>query len=360
MRLDDFDWSRLTHVYGSAEDVPDLVADLLDGDEGTVDEVLEELVSALVHQGDATSATAATVLVLIGTLREGCDHAAAVLELLAVVASVAAESGPVTVEEARDARARLLAGDVDAMTVNSTSARAAVWAALDDLAATLPPHLDWASPGCGWAIECVAALGERASTLRPRMLDLVASNPEPGEQRVLEPLARLSARGEHLELYRAYLGHEDVRARADAALALVIAGDTSDATLDTLASAATGPAIPPSLEDMAGVGALLEDEAPRFFDRVLRRASGFHVSMDALLAWLDALAITPSGGTRATHDSLEFGGPARDVPRDAKLIALVDACVHARGLWNGRTNVFEMLGLPGSREELAAWLRHPA
>jgi len=357
MQLDDFDWSRLTHVYGSAEDVPDLVADLLDGDEGAVDEAIEELVSALVHQGDASSATAATTLVLVEELRQGCEHAGAVLEVLAIVAATAAEDQPATPEEAEEAKASLLRGDVDAMTVNSRLARAAVWAVLADLVEVLPTRLDWTSPACRWAIECACALGERASALRPRVLQLIASNPAPGEHRLLESLARLSHRGEHVELYRTFLAHDDVRARADAALALAIAGDTSDDTLRELAAAATGPAVPASLEDLGALGSLLEDAAPRFFDRVLRRASGFHVSMDALLAWLSALGIAPPGGTRATHDGFHFDGPPMDVPVDDALVALVDACVHAYGLWNGRTNLFEVLGLPSTRDALAAWLR---
>jgi hypothetical protein len=38
MRLEDFDWSRLMHAYGSAEDVPELFEDLLGDDYGRSNE----------------------------------------------------------------------------------------------------------------------------------------------------------------------------------------------------------------------------------------------------------------------------------------------------------------------------------
>ncbi|MER6533124.1 hypothetical protein ACWDE0_02425 [Streptomyces sp. 900105755] len=59
--LDQTDWSRLHHAYGSAEDIPALLRDLASPVEKTAAEAEQELWSSIVHQGTVYSATAPAV-----------------------------------------------------------------------------------------------------------------------------------------------------------------------------------------------------------------------------------------------------------------------------------------------------------
>ena len=310
-----------------------------------------------IHQDDVTSAGAAAALVLVGELSRGCDRAAEVLQVLGAIAVGSLHQGPVDADAERDARTRLLAGDVEQMTMNSLGARAAVWAALRDLIDVSPRYLDWSSEACPYAIEAACALGDRAEALQPALLALARSNPRPGEHRLLETLARSSPLGAHLDLHRSFLAHADPRARTDAALALAFSGDTSDDTLDELARAAVGHQVPYALEVLDPIVELLGDRATAFLDRVVRRAGGFHTAVDAVYAWLLVIGVEVPGGTRSTADSVEYTGPATNVTPSPALVEVVNAAVLSRGLWKGRTNLFELLGLPISRDELAAWAR---
>ena len=58
-------WDRLSHAYGSAEDVPDCINGLLSKDETEFDDALCELSSNIYHQGDVFDSTAATIPFLI-------------------------------------------------------------------------------------------------------------------------------------------------------------------------------------------------------------------------------------------------------------------------------------------------------
>jgi hypothetical protein len=68
--LDRINWSDLTHAYGSAEDVPDLLRDLASTDEETAGEALEALGTSIYHQGTVYEATAHAVPFLIELVRE--------------------------------------------------------------------------------------------------------------------------------------------------------------------------------------------------------------------------------------------------------------------------------------------------
>ncbi|MGI5346902.1 hypothetical protein ACQEU8_01755 [Streptomyces sp. CA-250714] len=59
--IEDVDWAALEHAYGPAEDVPGLLRAAGSVDPGVRDEALDELFSALCHQGSVYSATAAAV-----------------------------------------------------------------------------------------------------------------------------------------------------------------------------------------------------------------------------------------------------------------------------------------------------------
>jgi HEAT repeat protein len=86
-RLNSVDWARLTHAYGKAADVPDLIRALSSKDEKKRDEALGELFGNIWHQGTLYEATAFAVPFLIELLAdlsvEGKDG---ILQLLASIA----------------------------------------------------------------------------------------------------------------------------------------------------------------------------------------------------------------------------------------------------------------------------------
>ncbi|MCO8274715.1 hypothetical protein M1L60_29375 [Actinoplanes sp. TRM 88003] len=87
------EWARLRHAYGSAEDVPGLLASLRAADEAERHEAFGELYNSITHQGNRYSASAAAVpslleliadpstpdreflLVLLGRIAVGLDEA---------------------------------------------------------------------------------------------------------------------------------------------------------------------------------------------------------------------------------------------------------------------------------------------
>ena len=56
-QLDDIPWASLTHAYGSASDVPELLLDLISDDENTRSEAQHELFENIWHQGTIYDAT---------------------------------------------------------------------------------------------------------------------------------------------------------------------------------------------------------------------------------------------------------------------------------------------------------------
>lgn len=86
--LDDIKWAELTHAYGSAGDVPDLIRQLLSDDEDMLEETFDALFSNIWHQGTVYEASAYAVPFLIEVvqsetvlMREG------ILSLLSSIAS---------------------------------------------------------------------------------------------------------------------------------------------------------------------------------------------------------------------------------------------------------------------------------
>lgn len=66
--LDDIDWGRLEHAYGSAADVPDMIRRLADPDEDVRDEAFYEAYGNIFHQGSRYQATAPAVPFLLELL----------------------------------------------------------------------------------------------------------------------------------------------------------------------------------------------------------------------------------------------------------------------------------------------------
>ena len=59
--LDAIDWKSLTHAYGEATDVPDLLRSLLSPNAGQREETIDTLFGSIWHQGTVYPATAAAV-----------------------------------------------------------------------------------------------------------------------------------------------------------------------------------------------------------------------------------------------------------------------------------------------------------
>ncbi|MGR6317357.1 HEAT repeat domain-containing protein [Micromonospora soli] len=64
-RLDEIDWTQLTHAYGTAEDIPDLLRALASDDDDEVGEAFDEIIGSIFHQGDVYPATVPAVPFLV-------------------------------------------------------------------------------------------------------------------------------------------------------------------------------------------------------------------------------------------------------------------------------------------------------
>ncbi|WP_225822625.1 hypothetical protein [Streptomyces naphthomycinicus] len=80
------DWGRLTHAYGPADDIPGLLRAMESADAGVREGAMDELVSALCHQGDVHDASAHAVPHLARLALDGPGHRPELLWLLGGIA----------------------------------------------------------------------------------------------------------------------------------------------------------------------------------------------------------------------------------------------------------------------------------
>lgn len=86
--LDSIDWQHLTHAYGPATDVPDLIHALASVDKQTYEQALHELYGNIWHQGTVYEATAYAVPFLVELLTyESIEDKAGILALLSCIAT---------------------------------------------------------------------------------------------------------------------------------------------------------------------------------------------------------------------------------------------------------------------------------
>lgn len=93
--LDDLDarpWSVISHAYGSAEDLPDVLRALAGTDPSAADEAVTELYGSVLHQGTVYAASAEVVPFLARIAASG-HRTADVLELLGGMAQSEDEHG---------------------------------------------------------------------------------------------------------------------------------------------------------------------------------------------------------------------------------------------------------------------------
>ncbi|MFJ8577088.1 HEAT repeat domain-containing protein [Micromonospora sp. NPDC093277] len=79
LKLDEIDWTRLTHAYGTAGDVPELLRGLGSDDEDEVEEALDDIISSIFHQGDVYPATVPAVPFLVELASTAQHHRAWIL-----------------------------------------------------------------------------------------------------------------------------------------------------------------------------------------------------------------------------------------------------------------------------------------
>jgi hypothetical protein len=86
-RLDDVDWARITHAYGPATDVPDLIRELCAADPDRREKARWQLYGNIFHQGTRYEATAYAVPFLLEVLADpDCADTAELVLLLAAIA----------------------------------------------------------------------------------------------------------------------------------------------------------------------------------------------------------------------------------------------------------------------------------
>ncbi|KPI15467.1 hypothetical protein OV450_2605 [Actinobacteria bacterium OV450] len=214
--LDRVPWHTLTHAYGSAEDVPELIAALYENDEETAGEALYELYGNIHHQGTVYAASAPAVPFLAHAAR----HAPAKRDELLMLLAVLADHDPADV----------------ALPHWSDTPVAAICA---ELARVLP--------------ELLPCLGDPDRAVRRAALRVVAA---PAGQLTAQQRATAVARVEEV-----YAGDPVAAVRADALVALSRYGREEQAALDSplpevrLAAAAlslarSGPPYPAGLVDV--------------------------------------------------------------------------------------------------------------
>jgi hypothetical protein len=98
--LDDIDWGRLSHAYGTAADVPANIRDLLSSDEHRRNAAFENLFGSIWHQGTIYEATTCALPFLIDILEVSAtpDHETVAM----LVASIIAGRGYCEVHYARE------------------------------------------------------------------------------------------------------------------------------------------------------------------------------------------------------------------------------------------------------------------
>src|SRR5689334_22771197 len=70
LKLDSRKWATLSHAYGSASDIPQLIAQLRAASPEAWDAINQELMAAILHQGDVYTATYAAVPHLLAYAEE--------------------------------------------------------------------------------------------------------------------------------------------------------------------------------------------------------------------------------------------------------------------------------------------------
>jgi len=106
--LDEVGWEELSHAYGAADDVPDLLRDLMSDDEDEREEAMDELWGSIYHQGSVYSASAAAVPFLAHVARHAPGGRAMAVSLIASMGREPGDKGPNPETETGRVRAAII------------------------------------------------------------------------------------------------------------------------------------------------------------------------------------------------------------------------------------------------------------
>ena len=387
-RLHNVDWSALTHAYGPAADVPELIRALAASDRQARKDAYWELYGNIFHQGTRYPATAPAVPFLLELL--GCAGTPDRHELLLLLThlvtgqfSVAAD--PTMYAGEPDDGHALSHGDSDDYGAILRDIYRAAEAGLP-LYLELAQHADTAHLRAA-ASFLLACLWTRAAAIVPVLhAQLARETSAPARATLAFALGRLQgAGGPDPRLAALHEGDPSPLVRLLAAVGLVraAAGEPPDAAVATLIAAIHDPdgvpgydELPCGERDLAGdIGYVLRSLPPALGRRAvpalcaaLRRAEDFGTMglVEALLAF--TFGEPPArGGDREYDDDDDVLEDMSDAPAAAPIdpAALspeqrqaLTAMAETHELWT-IGNLFFVLrshGIPTRREELAALL----
>lgn len=394
--LDSIDWQHLSHAYGPATDVPDLLRALASADKVTCDQAFQQLHGNIWHQGTVYEATAYAVPFLVELLTyESIEDKAGILGLLSSIATGSSYldvHGPLSFyDEKRDAPAfkTKLAQELDWV----KSAYVAVGKGM-------PTYLELLADADAetrmFAAHLLSCYKEHAQTSAPQLIHLLTrENDDQVQATVLLSLGALSEpETPQLELLRSYsMVEASPLLRFAAALAFarcardatppeivqaLVQGVADAEAIDELYSQLPwfSSVIPDACEaltlieqtlalpalidvlqtldneenawDRAGVAESLLDLA--FYGRQVPKDWAYGKTKSGRLkieCWNYPGQPHRSGKQQGVQENQSRVGPLTEAQRTA-----LSAVLNYDPLWEIDTNLFEVYGLPNSREAL--------
>jgi tetratricopeptide (TPR) repeat protein len=372
-RLHTVDWTALTHAYGAASDVPELLRALADPDRQTRKDAYWELYDNIFHQGTRYPASAPAVPFLLELLADPATpdrH-----ELLMLIAHLVAGQLSVAADPTMYAGESDLAADDYAVILRDLY-RAAE--------AGLPLYLQLATAAetallRGAAAFVLATMWTHAAAVAPVLRARLAREPSAAARATLAfALGRLQGPDPDPALVRLLADDPAPVVRLLAAVGLARAVPVAPAVVDTLIAAVERPEAVPGYDDLpcgerdlAGdIGHVLRTLPPELGRRALpalcaalARAEDFGTAglVEAMLAFAfgepppRAAADDPEDMSSGTAPHLD---PAALTPDQRRaLVALAET--HEPWTIGNLFFVLRAYGVPTRREELAALLGLP-
>ena len=387
-RLQTVDWNALTHAYGAAADVPDLLRALADPDRQIRKDAYWELYGNIFHQGTRYPATAPAVPFLLELLADQSTpdrHEILLLVTHLVTGQFSVAADPVMYAGESD----LVRGGDDYPAILRDVYRAAE--------VGLPIYLDLVQHAetaavRGAAAFLLACLWTHAGVVVPLLRrQLAHETSAPGRASLAFALGRLQgATGPDPELVRLHAADPApvVRLLAAVGLARAAGPDVSPAVVDTLIAAVEDPDSVPGYDDLpcgerdlAGdIGYVLRTLPPGLGRRALPalcaalgRAEDFGTAglVEAMLAFAFGEPPVPQDSRITDHDTTDDDDSEtddeHDVPpidpaalsADQRRVLTVMAETHELWTIGNLFFVLRSYGIPTRREELAALLGVP-
>jgi hypothetical protein len=404
-RLDAIDWAMLSHAYGSAVDVPQMIRDLCSPDLDTRNHALSDLFSTIYHQGTVYSASAPAVPFLI-ELAAHPDTPDG-LGVLYLLQALSAGTGYIEAHEsiARDALARICAERGSDLETERQREQNWVQAAHDAVTAGLSVYCDLLAdedPALrSFTLYLLASLPEHASIITPLLRPMLVEEREPLVALSLAVALRTLAGTNAQELAvfeRVLCEAADPVLRLVAAVALVerLGDAASEDAIEVLVASTRlmqtdETSLNRPMEDTWSIarGYLPEPWGESLLDlviaafsqlpltqqahqllRALSHAAAPDVAHELAKVLLDRVFDVPRGDWLWAGYSMGRDGRPRIAYHIAEPVALrsaqnlaalqhgvISAITHCDAFWQIDTNLLERHGLPGDRVSLRTWRR---